>query len=210
MVVRLGRTERKAQTRDEILGAALRVFLRAGFHGASLDAIAEDAGYTKGAVYSNFGGKDDLFLALLDEQFAVRLAAFRRAVSEARSFEEALRANGRLMAETARAQPGWTPLLIEFWTHASRQPALRTEAAARHDRVLDAVGEVIHELGRRYGAEWDREPREVVRAAAAFARGMALERLLDPSAVSVARFEEEFVMMVGAHLRSARQEGAHR
>jgi AcrR family transcriptional regulator len=205
--VRLNRTERKQQTRARILDAALRVFLRDGFHGASLDDIAEEAGYTKGAVYSNFDGKDDLFLALLDVQFDRRFAEYAAAARKAESLEDALRANARIMAETARRHPRWAAVLVEFWTHASRTPHLRAEAAARHERVLDAVGDILADLGRRFNIEWTLPPREAVRAAAAFARGMALERLLDPAAVVVERFEEEFLVFVKAHLRPAHREG---
>jgi AcrR family transcriptional regulator len=56
MVTRLTRSQRQEQTRAQLLDAALPVFLRRGFHGASLDEIAEEAGYTTGAVYSNFTG----------------------------------------------------------------------------------------------------------------------------------------------------------
>ncbi|MET0831731.1 MAG: helix-turn-helix domain-containing protein, partial [Acidimicrobiia bacterium] len=62
---RATRVERKAQTRSDLLTAARRVFLRSGFHGASVEEIAEEAGYTKGAVYSNFEDKAALYLAVL-------------------------------------------------------------------------------------------------------------------------------------------------
>jgi len=207
MVVRLTRAERKERTRDEIVEAARRVFVRDGFHGATLDAIAEEAGYTKGAVYSNFDGKDTLFLALLDTQLESRLAPFLDQIEAAESIDDGLRANARLMAETARREPLWAPLLVEFWTHASREADLRAETAARHDRVLDAVGERVAALGDRFGLTWSRPPREVVRSAQAFARGMALERLLAPDAVPVEDFEEEFLTFVKSHVLDAAEKG---
>lgn len=207
MAVRLSRAERKERTRDEIISAAHRVFLRDGFHRATLDDIAEEAGYTKGAVYSNFDGKDALFLGLLDVQFVTRLTPFLETFETAESLDDALRANARLMAETARQEPLWAPLLVEFWTHASRDPVLRAEAAARHERVLDVIGEAIAGIAERFGIAWSRPPRELVRAASAFARGMALERLLDPDAVAVQTFEEDFLRFVKSHVRPADQEG---
>lgn len=207
MAVRLSRAERKERTRDEIISAAHRVFLRDGFHRATLDDIAEEAGYTKGAVYSNFDGKDALFLGLLDVQFVTRLTPFLETFETAESLDDALRANARLMAETARQEPLWAPLLVEFWTHASRDPVLRAEAATRHERVLDIIGEAIAGIAERFGIAWSRPPRELVRAASAFARGMALERLLDPDAVAVQTFEEDFLRFVKSHVRPADQEG---
>jgi AcrR family transcriptional regulator len=62
---RLTREESKARTRQELLRAASRLFLRNGFVATSLSDIAEEAGLTKGAVYSNFDSKEELFLALL-------------------------------------------------------------------------------------------------------------------------------------------------
>ena len=76
MATRLTRPERKAATRRELLDAARTVFLRRGFHGASLDEIAEEAGYTKGAVYSNFEDKDALFLAVLDAGYGRRATLY--------------------------------------------------------------------------------------------------------------------------------------
>ena len=70
--VRRTRSDTKAQTRADLIAAARQVFLARGFHPATLDEIAEQAGYTKGAVYSNFAGKDDLFLAVLAEYYARR------------------------------------------------------------------------------------------------------------------------------------------
>src|ERR671936_541012 len=72
MATRLTRGERKDRTKTDLVEAARAVFLRRGFHTASLDEIAEEAGYTKGAVYSSFGSKDELFLAVLDDLFRPR------------------------------------------------------------------------------------------------------------------------------------------
>jgi len=77
---RLGRQERREQTRVDLLAAARRAFLRDGFHAASLDAIAEDAGYTKGAFYSNFASKDDALVAVFEEHFRDRADAYERLI----------------------------------------------------------------------------------------------------------------------------------
>jgi AcrR family transcriptional regulator len=66
MPVRLTREQSRAQTRERILGSAAIVFTREGFAGASVDRIAEQAGYSKGAIYSNFASKDVLFLELVE------------------------------------------------------------------------------------------------------------------------------------------------
>jgi AcrR family transcriptional regulator len=78
---RVSRQERREQTRAELLAAARRAFLREGFHAASLDAIAEEAGYTKGAFYSNFASKDDVLVAVLEEHFRDRAGGEEASVS---------------------------------------------------------------------------------------------------------------------------------
>ena len=77
------RGERRLITRAQLLDAAERVFARGGLLGASVDAIALEAGYSTGAVYSNFKGKEDLFLT--------GLSVLRNGISVADSRDETLR-----------------------------------------------------------------------------------------------------------------------
>jgi AcrR family transcriptional regulator len=132
----------------------LRVFLRRGFHGASLDEIAEEAGYATGAAYSNLRGKDDLFLAVLDAEAQRRFPLHSALMLDAPSIEEGLRASAREMAQYAREHPGWTGVYVEFWTHASRRPELRRKVAEQHERLLDTVGGLVAEWASRWGAEF--------------------------------------------------------
>jgi AcrR family transcriptional regulator len=190
---RLTRAERQQQTRAELLAAAHRVFLRDGFHGASLTQIAEEAGYTFGAVYSNFQNKDDLFLAVMDAESQRRIPLHVDMLLDAPSVEEGLRASAREYAQYAQQHPNWTAVYVEFWTHAARRPELRRQVAERHERLLDAVTELLEEFARRWDFEFTIPVREVVRGYYALSRGMGLERLLDPQATPHAQFEEMFL-----------------
>jgi AcrR family transcriptional regulator len=190
---RLTRAERQQQTRAELLAAAHRVFLRDGFHGASLTEIAEEAGYTFGAVYSNFQNKDDLFLAVLDAESERRLPLHAEYLRDAPSLEEGLRASAREYARYAQQHPDWTAVYVEFWTHAARRPELRRQVAERHERLLDTVTGLLEEFARRWRVELTIPAREVVRGTYALSRGMGLERLLDPQATPLAQFEEMFL-----------------
>jgi AcrR family transcriptional regulator len=190
MAVRVSRGERKERIRGALVAAARRVFLRRGFHGASLEEISSEAGCTKGAIYSNFAGKDELFLAVLDEQVSRRARVQTARITAAPTFAEGLRAAGRAMAEMASQSPRWTPVLVEFWTHASRRPALRARVAERHERMLEQYGELFTQLAPRFGVEFTVPAREVARSGAAFGRGMALEQLLHPRGVTRASFED--------------------
>jgi AcrR family transcriptional regulator len=201
MATRLTRAERKQQTRAELIAAAQRVFLRDGFHGASLARIAEEAGYTFGAVYSNFQSKDDLFLAVLDAENQRRMPLHVDLLLDAPSLEEGLRATARAYARYAQQHPDWTAVYVEFWTHAARRPALRHQVAQRHQRLLDAVTELVEEFGRRWGVQWAIPVRDVVRGTYALSRGVGLERLVAPEATPLARFEELFMAFAMGAIR---------
>src|SRR5438876_9149012 len=124
MTKRLTRTEQRERARERLLEAAARMLSRRGYHGAPVDAIAEEAGYTSGALYSHFGSKEGLFLALLEERLA----------EDVRRYEEAFRGPGDPRERATRAAEIWTkslredpdafPLFMEFWAAAVRDRKL--------------------------------------------------------------------------------------
>ena len=201
---RLSRPERKERTRGDLLAAARAVFERHGFHRASLDQIAEEAGYTKGAVYSHFpGGKDELFLAVLDRHIDERVPTYAETIMSQDSFEASLRAIARHLVALGERDPAWTPLLVEFWTHASHRPELRDAVRERTDRQARAIAAQIDDLADRHGVAWTLPTVEVVRGSSALARGIGLERLIAPDAPLGATFEELFVAQMTGLARSA-------
>jgi AcrR family transcriptional regulator len=187
---RLTRVERKERTRTDIVAAARESFLRHGFHGASLDLIADEAGYTKGAVYSSFAGKDDLFLAVLDANFEQRRQAYTELLLDQERIEDAYRVVARFLFESDRDEPQWAPLLLEFWAHASRRDELRAAVAERRERFLDAIAQLIADLAERYGVAFRIPTKEVARGSGALMRGMGVEWTLRPGAVDPEVFEE--------------------
>jgi AcrR family transcriptional regulator len=195
-MARLTRVERTERIKAELVAVAGRVFLRHGFHRASLEEIAAEAGYTKGAVYSNFEGKDELFLAVLDDQYERQPHTQAALMREATTLEAGLRAAAQQLEERYRQNPDWIPLLVEFWTHASRRAHLRQEALKRHEHRLDELSTVLAELAAKHGVEFVVAPKEVARSASALGRGIALERLLDRENTSVELFGDMFVALV--------------
>jgi AcrR family transcriptional regulator len=187
---RISRSERKARTREELLVAARRVFLRRGFHGATLEEIADEAGYTKGAVYSNFAGKDDLYLALLDAHYDGRVEAYAEMMLDETTFEDAVSAVGRFMAESDARDPDWLPTLAEFVAHAARDESLRRAYVRTRERFLVAIADVIRALCDRHDLTLLVPPLEAARASSMLARGYSAERRLDPDAVSSQIFVE--------------------
>jgi AcrR family transcriptional regulator len=190
---RLTRAESKARTRAELLSAAEDVFLRRGFHAPSLDEIAEEAGYTRGAVYSNFGGKDNLFLAVLADHYSVRVRQFEALVLDQADAEGAHRAIGRFLAESYVREPRWPQLLVEFLTHAARDDVLRRAAFAVEERFFDGIAGVIEEVGRRHGLTYRLPLRDVARGSVWLRRGMAVEAQLDSGLANPEIFVEMFM-----------------
>ncbi len=183
--MRLTREERKAQTRDRILEAARDLFLRQGFHATSLEQIAAEAGFTKGAVFSNFESKSDLFLALIDLRTPQRIAAVDRALaSRGRTIGEEARRAARAYMRTAHEPREWSVLLTEFWAHASRDLNLRQELARRHERVLDALTERIEATVAVQGVQLTLPARLMARALWSIAQGLVLEQLVDGETAS--------------------------
>jgi AcrR family transcriptional regulator len=206
---RLTRPERRERTRGDLLAAARTVFERHGFHRASLDQIADEAGYTKGAVYSHFpGGKDELFLAVLDRHIDGRVPRYAEIILSQDSFEASLRAIARHLVALGAKDPAWTPLLVEFWTHASHDADLRAAVQERNDRQTRAIAALIDDLAARHGVTYALPTVEVVRGSSALARGMGLERLVSPEAPLGATFEELFVAQMTGLARSAPERAA--
>jgi AcrR family transcriptional regulator len=171
---RLTRAERSARTRSELLDAAQRRFFRDGYHGTTLDDIAEEAGYTKGAVYSTFKSKGGLFLALFDEVVGERVEEIRRLLGAHDSADAAIAA---LAAQPVDERNGRFLLLaIEFWAHAARQPALRDRFADRYARLRAKLAELAPA-----GMAFDEQRWAMVTLA--LSNGLALERLIDPAGV---------------------------
>ena len=187
---RVSRIESKARTRDDLIAAARRVFLERGFHPATLEEISEAAGYTKGAVYSNFAGKDELFLAVLERHYAERAAAYEELLLAESDIEETYRAIARYMLDAFARQPAWWPLLSEFTSHAAGDAALKERLRAARERFIDAVAATIEQLAQRHSVAFALPAREMARGAGALLRGMAVEWQIDPSLDRDAVFEE--------------------
>jgi AcrR family transcriptional regulator len=129
------RGARRAETRGRLLQAAARVYAQRGFGGATLDEVAAEAGFTKGAVYSQFGSKENLLLALMEEhlarQVAEQIELFDR---ERTTWERPLAGSARWM-ERLEEDPDAFRLFVELWTYAQRDERLRRRLASGLDAL---------------------------------------------------------------------------
>lgn len=179
----LKRADAKALTRTRILEAARTVFERQGFHGASLDQVAREAGFTKGAVYSAFDSKADLFLTLLAGRATERQrtweAMSRRATTPEAFVVEAMEHFGAAVAQERE----WWAAVIEFATFVARDEALRVRYAEHHDATRETLARTMEDWSARTGKPLALEPRALATACLALGNGLTLEWLLSPDDV---------------------------
>jgi AcrR family transcriptional regulator len=180
---RLSRKERQAHTRKRLMRSAASVAAQRGLERASLDAVAEHAGFTKGAVYANFKSKEDLFLAMLDARFAERLAELDRILSSEEDPDVQARAAAAGFIAAIESEPEWQRLFFEFTVYAARNEGFRVELAARSRAMRERLAERLAARAARLGIEPVLPPEQVATMIFAMAHGVALERLLDPKAV---------------------------
>jgi AcrR family transcriptional regulator len=189
--MRMTRAESKQQTRAAVLAAAREVFARDGFHGATLDRVAEAAGFTKGAVYSAFDSKADLFLAVYEARVAERTV---RARAEYETVAQAARAAAREWREIMRQQRDWSAALTEFWVHASRDPELRARFGAAHRAWRHTVATVIEDAAAAEGRELPASGERLATTFLALGNGLALESLLGDDQTELLEFALEKVI----------------
>jgi AcrR family transcriptional regulator len=173
--------ERNAETRRRLLVSARRIFLRKGFHATSLADVAKDAGYTKGAVFSQFESKADLFLALLGQRSSERLAqlsTLRRAPQSAASLVKAFTADWH---ENVAGDRAWTLLVIEFRVYAARNPSANRGYAAIHARTCARMAEIYKAIVSDAGLEVVLDLDTLARAVLGLSAGLVLEQSAKPT-----------------------------
>ena len=183
MSPRLSRAEQNDRNRALLLAAARQVFLERGYYAATLDQIADEAGFSKGAVYSRFASKADMFLALLEDRITERAAQNARLAGE-------LAGTGNFAAmldlaeQAERGAPGWRLLVTEFRVHAARDPELNRRYAALHARTLDGVARMFAEISKENAGGLPFPPRQLAELWLAIETGRALEQIADQHALN--------------------------
>ena len=184
MAPRLTRAEKKAETRSSLLGAAATVFARRGMQQATIEEVAEHAGFTKGAFYANFESKEELFLAMLDDRFAKHLEEIDRVLASDAEPEDQARAGAANFVDFISSDPEWERLFFEFSAYASRNEKFRTELAARRRHLQERMAELYRRRAEQLGVEPPFPFEDMSRMTFAMADGIALQKLLDPESVS--------------------------
>lgn len=195
------RQESRAATRADLVDAARRVFVERGYHGASLDLVAREAGYTKGAVYSAFGSKGQLFLAVYAREVERRWGAIEAEVAAAIASGERLDPGARSARDwfaRMQAERDWLVVLLEFRLHAARDPELNAAYAIAHRHVVERLAGV---LARTTGGDPD-AALETAMTIVALGNGFALEHIVLPQDATEDRYVRASRALVRALLPS--------
>ncbi|HET8956358.1 MAG TPA: TetR/AcrR family transcriptional regulator [Solirubrobacterales bacterium] len=180
------RSEKQARTRTELIATAAKVFARRGYNGASVEEIAKEAGYSHGAIYSNFDGKADLFLNVFEEYMAQRVQELL-AVQASLPADASLAIRARALADQWMERFARDPesffLHMEFITHAQRDPDLAHRFGTRSAAMREAISHYITEYQEEVGLEFPLSPDDLALVLRALGLGLAIESLVAPEAV---------------------------
>ncbi len=172
------------EVRRALLDAAAHVFARRGIDAATLDDVAAAAGFTKGAIYSNFGSKDGLVSALADDRVTAYLDLGLDAVSDPEvPFSVRVQGLGDQLTSAFDEQRDWTLLFLELWQRAVRsgraETAFRERRRGLHASITAAI---VHHFGET-DTPFPLPPDEMATLLMALSNGLAIERHADPGAV---------------------------
>jgi AcrR family transcriptional regulator len=172
------RRPRREDVIEHLLTAAGRVFAERGYEGASVELISEEAGYSTGALYSNFKSKEELFLKLFESRTSRRAVELREAVSQGGGGTSGLAAAASSFASTLEKEHEWFLLYLEFAMRAARDAEFRKRFQERREAALVELAEGIHASLKQAGLTPSLTSEELARATRAVMHGFAVERIL--------------------------------
>jgi AcrR family transcriptional regulator len=191
----LSRREKQQRTRKALLEAAARLFCERGLEGASVDEVAQAAGYTKGAFYANFKSKEELFLVMLDEQCASELERLDQALAGTQEPEEEARAAAADFIHNASTGE-WPSLYFQFVAYAAQNEEFRQELATRITAMRERLAEVFERWKGGFGVAPPLPFDQITAMMFFMADGFLIDRIVEPELS-----EELYTTMVGVFLR---------
>ena len=187
-MARLTREESRERTRERLLEAARVAVARNGYDGTSVADIAEAAGYSKGAFFSNFESKEALLLELLRRHKEQDIAALGRILGGADRGKDAASALDRYLKDLS-GDAGWARLDIELQLHAARNPAFAADYDALQSRTRSGLAHLIAAEFKKAGKRPPAPPDDVADLFVALVHGLVLQRARDPGAAVKLVFE---------------------
>lgn len=201
MTRRMTRAEKQAQTRAALIDAAQTMFLREGFDGASVESITAEAGYTRGAFYSNFDSKEQLFVELLQD----RIYSYYRRMAERRLADiehlPTVRETGEELAQhQTEPEAGLIfRLFFEVLARAGRSEEMRSLAATFWSGNRELTAEVARKAFATAGKKPPVDPKLIATAWIAMDVGLSIQRYVDPEAVPLETWPELFDLLFSPH-----------
>lgn len=184
---RMTRSEQRQRTRAELLDAAVELFTAKGYAGTSVDAIAERAGYTSGAVYDHFASKEGVLVATVEHAIATDLDI--DSFIDGQPDEERVRALGRVAAAIENPLEQLA-LTYETYAHAMRNPELR-------QRIGELLGDALRRVGARMAPAGNLSGTDRAVLGQALYEGLRLRAKLNPELVRPELFEEGLALLAG-------------
>jgi AcrR family transcriptional regulator len=170
--------------REELLTAALHVFARRGYEQAGVDEIAADAGYSKGALYWHFSGKEELLTTLLDERIDAPAREMVALLQSAPPDRDMSVEAARVFAGRLREQREAVLLDREYWSLAIRDPVLRARYIARQTDLRRALAAALQARMRHLGTpDLPMGAEQVARIVMGIIGGLAVDELIEPGSV---------------------------
>lgn len=174
----------RAETRRRVLDAAFAVFGERGIAASSLAEVARAAGLTKGAVYSNFRGKDDLVLALMEEHAMHRLSSALAGITPTTDVDEALAMAAAVLVRSMHDGAAWHWLLAEYFALSHHDPDRREGLRLRRQEARDAVARAMTRVAETTEIRLPLPAPDLATVLFALSNGMAMESAIDPEGVS--------------------------
>jgi AcrR family transcriptional regulator len=186
---RLTREERRQLTREQVLSAALEVFEERGYVSSSVEEIASRAGFTRKAVYSNFSGKAELLLEIVERRFQAHIERVRAGLGEGTTERQAADLSAAFSTYFSRER-AWEQLFHEFCSVASRDEEIGARFRDRLHEAKRAITELIQAELTRRGIELSLPVERLVMGLFALFSGISHEKLIDPAGTDDALFGE--------------------
>jgi AcrR family transcriptional regulator len=196
----------RAEGRDgrvALLQAAAEVFAQRGYRDASVDEIAERAGYSKGAIYFHFSGKDDLFFALLEERIDRPMREAIKLLELAPPEDDMAAEANRRFVELVHGQRELVLLDQEYRSQALRDSRLRARYLRREAKLRAALAKGLRARLEHLGAPPIAAPEHMATALLCLVFGLAQEWLIEPDAIPDELLGDMFALIYAGHVARA-------
>jgi AcrR family transcriptional regulator len=175
---------KKDEIRARLIQAAAEIFAAKGWEKTTLEEIAEAAGFSKGAVYSNFESKDELFFSLMERQIDDRIGMVETVLSDESDTKRRIEKVGAALMDLSRQSPEWQILFIEYWLRAARNPKLRERFVNRRRLMREKIAKMFEGYAAETDQSYPMPSSSYALTILALSNGLGIERIIDQESVS--------------------------